>query len=48
MFYRIVVDVIDVLRKINLIPDLILPILPLPDAALALGLAAGTNVSIVS
>ncbi len=43
MFYGIVMNVIDVPRKINLIPDLMFPIAPLPDAALTLGLAAGTN-----
>ncbi len=44
MFYGIVMDVIDVPRKINLVPDLMFPIPPLPDAALTLGLAAGSNV----
>ena len=43
MFYGIVMDVIDVPRKINLIPDLMFPIPPLPDASLTLGLAAGTK-----
>ena len=43
MFYGIVMNVIDVPRKINLIPDLMFSIPPLPDAALTLGLAAGTN-----
>ena len=37
-------NVIDVPRKINLIPDLMFPIPLLPNAALTLGLAAGTNV----
>jgi hypothetical protein len=36
--------VIDVPRKIDLIPDLMFPIAPLPDAALTLGLATDTNV----
>ena len=36
-------NVIDVPCKINLIPDLMFPIPPPPDAALTLGLAAGTN-----
>ncbi|MDO9448142.1 MAG: hypothetical protein Q7J20_09685 [Candidatus Nitrotoga sp.] len=31
MFYGIVMDVIDVPRKINLIPDLMFPIPPLPN-----------------
>jgi len=44
MFRGIVMNVIDVPRKINLIPDLMFPILPLPDAALTLGLAADSNV----
>jgi hypothetical protein len=44
MFYRILMNVIDVLCKINLISDLMFPIPPLPDASLTLGLAAGTNV----
>ena len=44
MFYRIVVDVIDLPRKINLILDLMFPIPSLIDVALTLGLAAGTNV----
>jgi hypothetical protein len=37
-------NVIDVPRKINLIPELIFPIPPLPDTLLTLGLAAGLNV----
>lgn len=37
-------NAIDVPRKIKLIPDLMLPIAPLPDASLTLGLAAGTSV----
>ena len=37
-------NVIDVARKINLIPDLMYLISPLPDASLTLGLAAGSNV----
>ncbi len=44
MFYGIVMNVIEVPRKINLIPDLMFPIPPLPDASLTLGLAAGSNV----
>jgi hypothetical protein len=44
MFYVIVMNVIDVPRKINLIPDLMFPIAPLPDASLTLGLAAGSSV----
>ena len=47
MFYGVAMNVIDVPRKINLIPNLIpnliFPIPPPPDAALTLGLAAGTN-----
>jgi hypothetical protein len=37
MFYGIEMNVIDVPRKINLIPDLMLPIPPLSDASLTLG-----------
>jgi hypothetical protein len=37
-------NVIHVPRKINLIPDLMYPIPPLPNAALTPGLADGTNV----
>jgi|GEM_PF-6842196 len=44
MFHGIVMNVIDVPCKINLIPDLMFPIPPLPDASLKLGVAAGTNV----
>ena len=44
MLYGTVMNVIYVPRKINLILDLMFPISPLPDAALTLGLAAGTNV----
>ncbi|MEQ1741190.1 MAG: hypothetical protein ABL869_01640 [Candidatus Nitrotoga sp.] len=44
MFYGIVMNVIDVPRKINLIPDLMFPIAPLPNASITLGLAEGTNV----
>lgn len=44
MFYGIVMNVIDVPRKINLIPDLMFPIPSLSDSSLTLGLAAGTNV----
>ena len=36
-------NVIDVPRKINFIPDLMFPIAPLSDASLTLGLAAGSN-----
>ena len=43
-FYGIVMDVIDVPRKINLILDLMFLIPPLIDVALTLGLVAGTNV----
>ena len=43
MFYGIEMNVVNVSRKINLIPDLMFPIAPLPDAPLTLGLAAGTN-----
>ena len=42
MFHGMVMNVIDVPRKINLIPELMFPIPPLPDAALTLGLAAGS------
>ncbi len=44
MFHGIVMNVIDVPRKIYLIPDLMFPIAPLPDTSLTLGLAAGSNV----
>ena len=43
MFYRIVMNVIDVPHKINLIPDLMFPIPPLPNATHTLGLAADRN-----
>ena len=43
MFYGIEMNVVNLSRKINLIPDLMFSIAPLPDAALTLGLAAGTN-----
>ena len=47
MFYGVAMNVIDVPRKINLIPNLIpnliFPIPPPPDASLTLGLAAGSN-----
>jgi len=44
MVHGIVMNVIDVPREINLIPDLMFSIPPLPDASLTLGLAAGLNV----
>jgi hypothetical protein len=44
MVHGIAMNVIDVLCKINLIPDLMFPIPPLPDASLTLGLAADSNV----
>jgi hypothetical protein len=42
MFHGMAMYVIDVPRKINLIPGLMFTI-PLPDAALTLGLTAGSN-----
>lgn len=44
MFYGIVMNVVNAPRKINLISNLMFPIPPLPNAALTLGLATGTNV----
>jgi hypothetical protein len=43
MVHGLVMNVIDVPRKINLIPELMLSIPPLPDAALTLVLAASSN-----
>jgi len=43
MFHGMVMNVIDVPRKIDLIPDLVFPIPPLPDASLTLGLVADSN-----
>ncbi len=43
MFYGNAMNVNDVPRKINLTPDLMFPLPPLPDASLTLGLATGSN-----
>ena len=45
-FYGIAMNVIDVPRKIYLLPDWIFPIPPLPEAPLTLGLAAGINMHV--
>jgi len=44
VLHRVEMNVIHMPRQIGLIPDLMLPIAPLPDATLAFGLAADADV----